>query len=39
IVKRTGMSVSDTLSVLLSLELKGVVKQVVNHFYIRVLDT
>lgn len=39
IVKRTGMSVSDTLSVLLSLELKGVVRQVVNHFYIRVLDT
>lgn len=39
IVKRTGMSVSDTLSVLLSLELKGVVRQVVNHFYIRVLGT
>lgn len=37
IISKTGMSVSNTLSILLSLELRGLVKQTVKNYYTKVL--
>ncbi len=38
IILSCGMSVSDTLNILLSLELRGLVRQIVKNFYVRVYN-